>query len=223
VLGIVAHDLRNPLGTIASQAALLRRRSQPRAGFEGSAGEIIQRAAARMTRLIADLLDVTRMEAGALSVQQFALSPIDLLQECGASQEQLAAAAGIELRVEAPAQSPPVWADRDRLCQVFENLVGNALKFTGSGGRVTLGASAGIDEVLFWVRDTGPGMPPEQLPHVFDRFWQARRVARQGAGLGLPIAKGLVEAHGGRMWAESSPGHGSCFLFTIPLAPAARS
>jgi signal transduction histidine kinase len=104
---------------------------------------------------------------------------------------------------------------------VFENLLGNALKFTAPGGRVTLGAQAGDNEVLFRVTDTGAGIPPEHLPHLFDRFWQARAGERRGAGLGLPIVKGIVEAHGGTIQVESTPGQGTTFLFTIPVADAA--
>lgn len=216
VLAVVAHDLRNPLSTIAMQAALLRRRAQPRAGTEAAAGGIIQRAAARMTRLIEDLLDVSRMEAGRLSLQQAPLAAGPFLSECAGSQRDLAQAASIDLQFEAPQELPTLWADRDRLAQVLENLLGNALKFTGSGGRVTIGAEPHEGEVLFWVRDTGPGMSPDQLPHVFDRFWQARPT--EGAGLGLPIARGLVEAHGGRIWVESETGKGTTFFFTIPVA-----
>jgi signal transduction histidine kinase len=212
----VAHDLRNPLATIAMQAALLRRRSQPRAGTEASSGQVIQRAAARMTRLIEDLLDVSRMEGGRLCVQPATLDPGRFLSDCVGSQRHLAQAASIDLRLESTGGLPPVRADRDRLAQVFENLIGNALKFTGSGGSITVGAEPREDEVMFFVRDSGPGIPPEHLPHVFDRFWQARRAERQGAGLGLPIAKGVVEAHGGRIWVESAPGHGASFFFTVP-------
>jgi signal transduction histidine kinase len=122
------------------------------------------------------------------------------------------------LQLQTPRELPPLWADRDRLSQVFENLIGNALKFSVGGGRITVGAAVREDEVLFSVRDTGAGIQPEHLPHLFDRFWQARRAEREGAGLGLPIVKGVVEAHGGRIWVESTPGEGSCFFFTIPRA-----
>jgi PAS domain S-box-containing protein len=220
VLAIVAHDLRNPLSTIAMQAALLRRRAQPRAGAEAGAGEVIQRAAARMTRLIEDLLDVSRMEGGRLTVERTRLDAGPFLSDCVDSQRALADAAGVDLRLDLPEKLPGVWADRDRLSQVLENLIGNALKFTSSGGSIIVGAEVRQDEVLFRVRDTGAGITPEHLPHVFDRFWQARRAERQGAGLGLPIAKGVVEAHAGRIWVESTPGAGTCFFFTIPRADA---
>jgi len=117
---------------------------------------------------------------------------------------------------------PDVWADRDRLEQVFENLVGNAVKFTPRGGTIVVGATPRAGEVLFWVADTGAGIASGDLPHVFERFWQARRPGRRGAGLGLPIVKGIVEAHDGRIWVESTPGRGSTFFFTIPSAPRAE-
>ena len=103
-----------------------------------------------------------------------------------------------------------------RILQVFENLLGNALKFTAPGGSVTVGAARQGSHVLFWVDDTGPGIATEDQPYVFDRFWRARPEKRSGAGLGLPIVKGIVEAHGGRIWVQSDPGRGSTFLFTIP-------
>jgi signal transduction histidine kinase len=110
--------------------------------------------------------------------------------------------------------------DPDRLHQVFTNLLGNAIKFTPRGGVVTVGAWLEPEQVVFWVADSGPGIPEEHLPHLFDRFWQARSTDRRGAGLGLAIAKGIVEAHGGRIWARSVLGEGSTFTFCIPLPPS---
>jgi signal transduction histidine kinase len=113
-----------------------------------------------------------------------------------------------------------LWGDRDRLQEVFENLIGNAIKFTQAGGLITVGAGSRDRDVLLWVADTGPGIPPEHLAHMFDKFWQAvPRAGRLGAGLGLAVTKGIVEAHGGHVWAESTPGRGSTFFFTIPKAP----
>ena len=123
--------------------------------------------------------------------------------------------------MELPQGLPDVWADRDRLLQVFENLIGNALKFTARGGRMTVGASPRNGQVVFWVSDTGVGISAENVPHLFDRFWQARNTRREGAGLGLPIVKGIVEGHGGRVRVESAPGRGRTFFFTIPITPEA--
>jgi signal transduction histidine kinase len=131
-------------------------------------------------------------------------------------QVALAASASIDLRFALSRELPDIWVDRDRLLQVFKNLIGNAMKFTKPGGRITVGAEARNSEVLFWVKDTGAGISQEDLPHVFDRFWQAAGARRLGAGLGLQITKGIVAAHGGRIWVESTAGRGSCFYFSIP-------
>ena len=120
------------------------------------------------------------------------------------TQEPLAASASLELRLDLESDLPELWADRDRLLRVFENLIGNAIKFTEPGGSITVGAAARDDEVVFWVADTGIGLAADDLPHVFERLWQASGAGRHGAGLGLPIVKGLVEAHGGRVWVEST-------------------
>ncbi|HYH79019.1 MAG TPA: HAMP domain-containing sensor histidine kinase, partial [Longimicrobium sp.] len=133
----------------------------------------------------------------------------------------LAAERGVVLAVDARADIPDVLADRARLLQVLGNLLGNAVKFTPDGGTVTVGAAPSGDGVGFWVADTGPGIDPAHLPRLFDRFWQAKRGDRAGLGLGLAIAKGIVDAHGGRIWAESIPGQGSTFYFTLPLVAAA--
>lgn len=220
VLGVVAHDLRNPLGTILMQASLLRIREVAPERLRRAA-DVVERAATRMNRLIEDLLDVTRMEAGRLGVERTPVTPARIVHDSVDSQAPLAAASDIALSAEVPEELPEISADRDRLLQVFENLIGNALKFTKPAGRITIGAAARRGEVLFWVADTGAGVSAEHLPHLFDRFWQARSGDRLGAGLGLPIVKGIVEAHGGRIWVESTPGRGSTFFFTIPTeAPA---
>lgn len=221
VLGIVAHDLRNPLGAILIQAALLGRRAEEPAARKPS--EVIERAAKRMNRLIQDLLDVARMEGGRLSIEQQRITARQALSESARAEEALAASAALELRLDVAPDLPEVWADHDRLLQIFENLIGNAIKFTDPGGRITLGAAPRDGEVLFWVADTGGGIAAEDLPHVFERFWQARKAGRHGAGLGLPIVKGIVEAHGGRIWAESTLGRGTCFFFTIPTAARAQT
>ena len=133
-----------------------------------------------------------------------------------------AQAGQVHLGLEVPGALPPVLADRDRLLQVFSNLLGNALKFTPAGGEIRVGARVEDEQVLFYVRDTGPGIPTELLAHIFDRFWQANRTDRRGAGLGLSIARGIVEAHGGRLQVESEPGRGSTFSFTVPAVPRAK-
>lgn len=219
LLGIVAHDLRSPLGTVLMQVSLLQRtpRGQEPEILKIAAG--IERGAFRMKRLIQDLLDVTRIETGRLVLDQVPVSAGQVVDESVAAHEPLAGQASIALLAEAAADLPAVWADRDRLLQAFDNLIGNAIKFTAPGGRITVGARVRDAEVLFWVADTGPGILPEHLPHVFERSWRPPQPDRRGAGLGLAIVKGIVEAHGGRVWVESTPGEGCTFFFTVPRAP----
>ena len=120
-----------------------------------------------------------------------------------------------------PDDLPDIWGDQHRVLQVIDNLVGNGIKFTTVEGRITVGAAPRDGEVLFWVADTGAGISPDSLPHVFDRFWQERKDTHLGGGLGLAISRGIVEAHGGKIWVESKLGHGTIFFFTIPRWDAA--
>jgi PAS domain S-box-containing protein len=221
VLRIVAHDLRNPLSAITMQAAAMERFGP---GLEPRGPPphlVIQRAAARMSQLIQDLLDVALVEAGQLKLEPARLCVADLVRDVMEIQKPLASESKLELRVDLGHDVRQVWGDRDRLLRVFENLISNAIKFTEAGGRIVIGAVLEDDEVVFSVADTGCGIAPDDLPHMFDRFWQATSKARRlGAGLGLPITKGIVEAHGGRIWVESEVGRGSTVFFTIPTAPA---
>ena len=221
VLGIVAHDLRNPLASIVQSVGLAER--EP--GHERVAKPlgIIARAARRMDHLIQGLLDVSLIEAGQLTIQGERVRTADFVHQMVELQAPLASASGLELRVDIASgdDDVSVWASRERLHEVFENVIGNAIKFTEAGGRITIGATSRDQDVLFSVADTGCGIAPENLAHIFDRFWQAvPRAGRLGAGLGLAITKGIVEAHGGRIWVESTAGRGSTFFFTIPTAPS---
>jgi len=216
VLGIVAHDLRNPLNAIILHAALIHKRGDEQ---QQRRSESIERSARRMDRLIQDLLDVTRMESGHLTIDQTRVATRAVISESLDAQRALAQAAKLDLHLEAPGDLPDIWADRDRVIQVLENLIGNACKFTPAGGHIVVGAARRDGDVVFSVADTGRGIAPEHQQHVFDRFWQTREARRGGAGLGLPIVKGIVEAHGGRIWLESTPGRGTTFYFTIPVFP----
>lgn len=221
VLAIVSHDLRNPLSTILTSTSRLLETVDERGAPMRLPLERCQRAARRMTRMISDLVDAASLEMGALSldrreheVSRVVAEAIDLLQP-------LADARRLTVVVDA---SPALLAacDRERVVQVLSNLVGNAIKFTPPGGEIRVTAESWAGMVRLAVRDTGPGIAPEQLPRIFDRYWHAdTRESRQGAGLGLYIAKGIVEHHGGRIWAESAPGQGSTFYFTLPAAEAA--
>jgi signal transduction histidine kinase len=146
-----------------------------------------------------------------------------VIQEAVDAQKPLVSAGGLELQIDVANELPLISVDHDRILQVIDNLVGNSIKFTASGGRITLGAAHRNGEVLFWVKDTGSGIPAEHLPHVFDRFWQARRGAHHGAGLGLSIVHGIVEAHGGHVWVKSEGGQGTTFYFTVPVAAGAEA
>ena len=223
VLGVVAHDVRNPLSSIRLAANVLGHQLRASGSDKGAAKsvEVIVRSVERADRLIQDLLDTTRLEAGALSVAPEAMSAAQIVKDVVEAQRPLASSASLELRLRVDGTLPQIWADRDRVLQVLENLVGNAIKFTAAGGCIIVGAAPGVEEVLFSVADSGAGISAENLPRLFDRFWQAKRADRQGAGLGLPICKGIVEAHRGRIWVESAPNRGTTVYFTIPAAPSA--
>jgi signal transduction histidine kinase len=224
VLRVVSHDLRNPLSTIGMGASYLLDEAprELRDGMFGRTLGTIVNSTRRANRMIDDLLDVSRIEAGQLSIDR-APEPVEpIVREVIETYRYAADEREIELAFHVDDGLPLILADRDRLLQVLGNLLTNAVKFTPAGGRVEVGAAAEDGEVRWWVRDSGPGLAPEHLPHLFDRFWQANRSDRRGLGLGLAIVKGLVEAHGGRVWVESVPGGGSRFQFTVPAHPPRR-
>ncbi|MCY1074403.1 PAS domain-containing sensor histidine kinase [Archangium lansingense] len=221
VLGIVAHDLRNPLHAVGLAAASLRHKV-PQDGMGRAihkTGESIQRCIDQANRLIEDLLDVARIEQQGLHIERGRVAPGELMAEVTPLFTAAASNASLELWTELPEMLPQVMADRDRILQVFSNLLGNAVKFTPPGGRIRVGAELRDSEVCFLVADTGKGIAPAHLSRLFDRFWKERPTDRRGAGLGLYIAKGIIEAHGGRIWAESTLGQGTTFFFTLPIAP----
>jgi DNA-binding NarL/FixJ family response regulator/signal transduction histidine kinase len=219
VLAIVAHDLRNPLGASVIHASLLRDLDLAPDQRMAAAGAILT-SLGQMDKLIQDLLDISRLEAGRLEMTPSDLAPAELLRRAAAMMQAEADERRLELRVDATEGLPPVHADPDRVLQVFSNLLGNAFRFTPAGGTVSIHAEPLERETLFMVSDTGPGIAIADRPHLFDRFWQARHTRRGGAGLGLSIAKHLVELQGGRIGVESKPGVGSTFFFTLPAAPS---
>jgi len=217
VLAIVSHDLRNPLSAVTLGSSLLKM-SKALAADDREQVETIEASARRMSRLIEDLLDVTRLEGGKrLPIEPTAVSPAALLEETEELFRAQAAVAAVTMKYEADPDLPPVRADHHRILQVFSNLIGNSMKFTPEGGCITVRAKLAGEEVLFSTSDTGPGIAKEHLGDIFSPYWQAKRAERLGAGLGLPIAKGIVEAHGGRIWVESEPGRGTDFFFTLPV------
>lgn len=218
VLAIVSHDLRNPLNAVMLAASLLKTSDKVPADDREQI-DTIDLSAKRMSRLIADLLDVTRLEGGKrLPIDPEPVEVSSLLSETYELFKAQAAAASVTLQLRDADNVPAVHADRHRVLQVLSNIVGNSLKFTPSGGVVALWAEQRDREVLFSVTDTGPGIPARHLNDIFSPYWQAKRTERLGAGLGLPIAKGIVEAHGGRIWAESEQGTGTKFFFTLPVS-----
>ena len=170
-----------------------------------------------MNRLIQDLLDVARIEAGTLSIEREHVSARDLLAEVLQTQQAVAAAASVRIRLDVQGQLADLWSDRERLVQVFENLIGNAVKFTPPGGQISIGAATRGGEAVFWVADTGSGIAGEDLPRLFDRYWQASWTDKRGAGLGLAIVKGIVEAMGGRIWVQSELNVGTTVFFSVPV------
>ena len=220
VLGIVAHDLRNPLGLITMAANAMKRRAADEPDRpDGQPSDVILRAANRMNQLIEDLLDLAVIEAGRLRVEGALLAAADLVRDAVEMQRPLVESSGLQISLEVEPSVQTVWGERRRLLQVFENLIGNATKFTQAGGRIAVQVTLDNDDVMFSVTDTGTGITPDAVPHVFDRFWQATSGRRLGAGLGLQITKGIVEAHGGRIGVESEAGRGTTFFFTIPASP----
>jgi len=217
VLAIVSHDLRNPLNAVKLGASLLAQ-SETITGDEREQLEIIDISANRMADLIADLLDVTRLEGGKrLPIEPARVELEPLFGEAHELFRSLAAANAVTLDYTIESGTPAIYADRHRVMQVLSNLIGNALKFTPAQGSVTFNAKPYAGTlVIFSVSDSGPGIPKANLKDIFNPYWQAKRAERMGAGLGLPIAKGIVESHGGKIWVESEPGKGTTFYFTIP-------
>ena len=220
VLGIVAHDLRNPVGTIQMTTDLLLEGVLPEEA-RGKYYGIIRRATDRMKHLIQDLLDVASIEAGHLSLQ-FALTEIaPLLAEVQETFTSEVSTRLQRLEFEVGDDLPRVSLDRGRMIQVFVNLIGNAVKFTPEGGLITVTATALPDALQFTVADSGVGIAADEIEHVFDRFWQSRRARRGGAGLGLAITKGIVEAHEGTIAVASVAGEGTTFTVTLPMVRSA--
>jgi signal transduction histidine kinase len=217
ILAVVSHDLKSPLNTILMSVGLLEKGTpdEQRGALPRTAARI-QRAAQRMLRLIGDLLDFASIQAGGLAIQRDLHEPGAIVEETLAIFESLAQEKKLALTADVQPELPKIYCDRDRLIQVLSNLAGNATKVTAEGGHVTLRVEDREHEVLFTVTDDGPGISKEDAKHLFERYWRSGEVQYKGTGLGLAIAKGIVVAHGGRIWAESDLGRGARFFFTIP-------
>ncbi len=221
LVAVVSHDLRSPLTILLMQCGMMRKlvpAEETQANRRlTTAIETMQTATSRMNTLLEDLIDISRIEAGHYRV---ALQPLEVdatLEQLGLMWHPLAAAKGINLTWRAQPQLR-IQADPERLFQVFSNLLGNALKFTGLGGTIEVIAQAADDEVLFRVCDNGVGIAEAQLPYIFERYWTSREGNPNGSGLGLYISHGIIQAHGGTLWAESVAGQGSVFSFRLAAA-----
>lgn len=219
VLGVVSHDLRNPLSVISMCASSLLESE----GVDERTQEVmrtVQQSTQWALRLIQDLLDVSSIEAGGLSLKCQPQDPVLLVVRAAILFEELAAERSIRLVTDVPEWMPSINLDADRVLQALGNLIANALKFTPAGQEIRLGAVVDGEFVRLFVADTGSGIPEEDVPHIFDRFWTARRASRvRGTGMGLAIVKGIVEAHGGRVWVERNAAGGATFQLQLPLAP----
>ncbi|HVY29645.1 MAG TPA: ATP-binding protein [Polyangiaceae bacterium] len=217
VLGMVAHDLRNPLHAMLLQLGLLRRAGQQPERRCLVPIEAVLREGARLDRLIQDLLEVARIEAGAFGLKCEPLRVSALVVDVAESNRLFAAESSVQLVVDAESDgSVELLGDRDRLLQAFDNLLGNAIKFTPPGGTVVVRMRARAAEVELSVTDTGPGIPEAELPHLFERYWQGQNADGRGAGIGLSIVKEIVEAHGGRIAVQTALGEGSAFVVVLP-------
>jgi two-component system phosphate regulon sensor histidine kinase PhoR len=215
----VSHELRTPLASLKALTETLQEGAleDPKAArcFLGR----IETEVDALTQMAAELLELTRIESGQVPLELKDAAPSTLLHSAAERMRAQAERAGLVLTVEAAADLPEVRADPPRLEQVLVNLIHNAVKFTGSGGSVTLSAENAGKFARFSVRDTGAGIPEDDLERIFERFYKSDRARSSGGtGLGLSIARHIVEAHGGKIWAESREGRGSTFSFTIPVA-----
>jgi signal transduction histidine kinase len=213
ILGVVSHDLRSPLTTIALSAQLIAGSSVDE---QTEHVQTIVAATRRMERLIHDLLDVTKAEQGKLSIRRDAVDPTAMAQDVVASHQPIAASKQIDFKISVAGDLPQVCGDADRLAQALTNLIGNAFKFTPAGGVVRLTVTQRDGRVRFEVADSGPGIAPSDLPHLFEPFWQAKKTAHLGAGLGLKITRAIVEAHDGSIEVTNLAGGGACFRIELP-------
>jgi signal transduction histidine kinase len=218
LVGVVSHDLRNPVAAVKMLSRTMLRGPNNGGPVSRENLELIAQAAEQMDALIRDLLDVNRLDGGKLVISPVPVDPSVLLTDSLQTLRPLVEEKAISLDLQIETPLPQVMADRERIQQALSNLVGNAIKFSPTGSKIVVGARGQPDDVVISVFDRGKGIAAEHLPRVFDRYWQSSRTDRQGAGLGLAIAKGIVEAHGGRIWIESTPGEGTTASFSLPHA-----
>lgn len=216
LLALVSHDLRSPLNAILLSTQALERDGGTTVT---NAAQRIQRAVTHMNQIIANLVDAGAVEAGQFRIDPRELDIQGLVNDAIQLMLPLTAERDQRLELRSARALPRVVCDRDLVLQVFTNLVGNASKFTPEGGSIVVAVALQGRYVRFDVIDTGPGISPASMPYLFERFWQEKRSSSASAGLGLYIVKGIIEAHGGRIWAESPPGGGAVFSFLLPCLP----
>jgi PAS domain S-box-containing protein len=224
MMGVVSHDLRNPVNAVKMLAAAILREGgeQPLPAVVSEHADVMLQAAKQMDALIQDLLDVSRIESGQMQLGPRVVSIQELIEQTSAILEPMADEAGVRISSTVPELLPEIDVDPERMLQVLSNLIGNAVKYSKANGEVLVSAVAEEDVIRVAIADSGVGIPEEELVRVFDRFWQSKRTNRSGAGLGLTIARGIVRAHGGRIWIESTLGVGTTVHFTLPRATLAR-
>jgi two-component system phosphate regulon sensor histidine kinase PhoR len=213
----VSHDLRTPLGAVQGYAEMLEL-AGPLTGDQGRFVQRILHQVETMTQLVESLLDLAKIEAGV----EMEMAPCQLAAVIAESVDQMSGPASLkpmQLRVAVPDDLPLVWGNGRRLGQIVNNLLDNAIKYTPSGSEVALRAGVVGNEIRVDVADQGTGIAADDLPHLFEKFYRARRSGSgpRGTGLGLSIARSIIAAHGGRIWAESTEGQGATFSFALPV------
>ena len=218
ILSLASHDLRNPLGSIMTSIAMIARLDVAPPANEKlrKYASIIQRAAERMNRWITEVFDLALLEAGQLPLERSDVAARDLAAKVVDDLRPLAAEKNVTLDCEIEGDPGTVHVDRDRVTQAIACLVGAALDVTPGGGAIMVGVRTVDGVPTFSVRDTGPGLPAQQIEKIFVRYWEARRARGSGVVLGYALAKAFIEAHGGRFSVESTPGAGTTFTFTVP-------
>lgn len=223
IIDTVSHDLKNPLSSIKLGLQYLEKkisRNENYTDIDVTKGlTIIFRSVDKMEKMISDLLDHTKLEAGKMVLDPTECNLATFTNEIIEQFRPIALSRKIRLTSDLIEDGTTVYCDQVRIEQVLSNIIGNALKFTPEGGEIHVLMSFKKDDVIISIHDSGYGMSKDQLNHVFDRYWQVKETSKQGTGLGLAIAKIVIETHHGRIWAESEPGKGSSFHFSLPLDP----
>lgn len=221
MIDVISHELKNPLMALSSGIALIQRiipKDDPKLRVALTTLNRLNSSIPRINRMVSDLMDVTRMEAGKFRIEPQAHDFSKIADDALKIFEASAYMKSVRLSADIPESLPYVFCDYDRIIQVLSNLLDNGIKFTDAGGSVIISARQPGEQIEVEVADTGRGMPEEYFGHIFDRFWQAKDTAYKGIGLGLTITKGIVEAHGGRIWVKSKEGQGTSFFFTLPTS-----